>query len=155
MVTLGTSASLYLGQCLPLTSSLSRNGVYCPRAPNTPLRNFFRGNGHDFSNYALVGDKRSTNKEHGKTRNPTQSLATAEGRIKPHLTPSRPKLKVTRLAFLILLPRLLTWQLPNAAGLTSEVEGPRPPAGGHGSFPGTAAPFGGSWKPPWNSGNRF
>lgn len=85
----------------------------------------------------------------------TQSLATAEGRIKPHLTPSRPKLKVTRLAFLILLPRLLTWQLPNAAGLTSEVEGPRPPVGGHGSFPGTAAPFGGSWKPPWNSGNRF
>lgn len=83
----------------------------------------------------------------------TQSLATAEGRLKPHLTPPSPKVKVTRLSFFILPPRLLTWQLPNVAGLTSEAEGPRPPVGCYGSFLGTAAPFDGSWKPPWGSGN--
>lgn len=86
-------------------SSLSKAGVYCQRAPNAPLRNFFRGNSHDFPNYALVGDKGSTNKERGKTHNSNPKFGNCRGETKAPSDPSQSQGEGDLSVFLHLTPQ--------------------------------------------------
>lgn len=131
--------------------------VSLPQSPHCTSDKCLQVQWSCFSNYALSGDTdktlqtmnvEETHKINGA--NQVQTFGNHQGRLKTHLTPSSPKLKVTYV--FCLTPQTLTWQLPGVAAITREAWAPCHCVGCWSPFLGIDL-FDGSWTTACSSEN--
>lgn len=130
-------------------------GFVATRAPTAPLISVFRCSGHVFPTMPFLVTQIDSvnNKCGGNTQNKwgqVQTFGNHQGRLKTHLTPSSPKLKVTYV--FCLTPQTLIWQLPGVAAITREAWAPCHCVGCWSPFLGMDL-FDGSWTTACSSEN--